>query len=306
MAALLASATLCALVALDAACAAPAAVLPPGLVALEQQLAQLKITSMRFSERISVSLPPSLRKGASLLKVSGESRESGEVAFSPPAASVSRSLFGLPLMLRMVDAKAFVYIRKFGNADRGRPWVELGPGGLAEVFSYNLPPSQRASEPIVKIGEPRLVEPPFAELTGLLAGAREVRELGPGMLDGQPVTSFLATLEPAQLEREKIAASRSPLRPRRMSRRQPPIVTLEVSLAPDGLPVRTVVAVNVTTVLKQQVDTTSTLEIPAINFPLVIEAPPPAQTITIKQLQALARQQARHKHRPTSSRPRRK
>jgi hypothetical protein len=119
------------------------------------------------------------------------------------------------------------------------------------------------------------------------------------------VTSFLATLEPGQLGHgatASIATRTSPPRPHRLLHSQPPTATLEVSLAADGLPVRTVIAVHVTTLSKAHVTTTSTLEIPAINFPLVIEPPPADQTLTVEQRRALERRRMHSKHRQPPSR----
>jgi hypothetical protein len=63
-----------------------------------------------------------------------------------------------------------------------------------------------------KVGQPGLTEPPFTGLRTALAGAEEVREAGTGTLYGQPVTNFLAILEPGQLGHEKDLASTSRLR----------------------------------------------------------------------------------------------
>jgi len=72
---------------------------------------------------------------------------------------------------------------------------------------------------------------------------------------------------------------------------QPPTATLEVSLAQNGLPVRTVVTEH-----DQGTVISATVEIPAINFPLVIEPPPASQTITIRELRQLERQARKHSH----------
>ncbi len=140
-----------------------------------------------------------------------------------------------------------------------------------------------------RVGEPELAEPPFAALAKLLDHAREVRELGPGVVDGQPVTSFLATLEPTQLQRNQRPTRRRRRLRRPLLQQPPPTVTLEVALAQDGLPVRTVVAAHVTTLRKAEITTSTIIEIPAINFPLAIEAPPTDQTITVAQLRELER-----------------
>ena len=117
-----------------------------------------------------------------------------------------------------------------------------------------------------------------------LAGSKEVRELGPRTLYGQPVTSFLAVLEPEQLKREHLASAARLGLPAP----QPSTATLEVSLTQDGLPVRTVITEH------DQAVISATVEIPAINFPLVIEPPPACQTITMRELRKLERQARKH------------
>jgi hypothetical protein len=62
-----------------------------------------------------------------------------------------------------------------------------------------------------------------------------------------------------------------------------------VSLAQNGLPVRTVITEH-----DQGTVISVTLEIPAINFPLVIKPPPASQTITMAQLRKLERQARKH------------
>jgi hypothetical protein len=86
------------------------------------------------------------------------------------------------------------------------------------------------------------------------------------------------------LEREHLASTSRLLPPPT----QPPTVTLETSLAQNGLPVRTVITEH-----DHGTVVTVTLDIPAINFPLVVTAPPAAQTITVARLRELER---RHRH----------
>src|ERR1700721_2357384 len=129
-------------------------------------------------------------------------------------------------------------------------------GGLAELITVHGK-HVKAPKPIEpKIGEPALAEPPFEGLRKALAGSKEVRELGPGTLYGQPVTSFLAVLEPEQLKREHLASAAR----LELAAVQPPTATLEVSLAQSGLPVRTVITED-----DQGTVISITLAIPAIH-----------------------------------------
>jgi len=258
---------------------------PPSLQALEQKMGELKVTSLRFSEKTSITVPHGEGKILSLLKLLLGAGISGEGTTSPLAGNVVLSLFGHPLTLRVVGKNTYFYLRALGRVDHGRPWVKLGRGGLAELFTVNGKhlKTPHATEP--KIGEPALAEPPFEGLRKALAGAKEVRELGAGTVDGQPVTSFLAVLEPEQLKREHLASAARLGLPAP----QPPTATLEVSLTQNGLPVRTVITEH-----DQGTVISVTLEIPAINFPLVIEPPPASQTVSLWELRQLERQARKH------------
>jgi hypothetical protein len=270
--------------------AAAAATLPPGLVALEQKTSELRISTLRFSLQTSITAPKDKHQLASLLRLFGlDSKISGEATITPPASNVTFNLFTLPLTLRTVGKAAYVYIAKLARYDHGRPWIELGPGGLVELFTVNGKPLTRSQPVKTQTQEPSLAEPPFTVLEKELAEAREVRELGPGTLDGQPVTRFLAVLEPAQLKNEALASAAR--RPRVHNPPLPPTATLEVSLSPAGLPVQTVITVSAGGII-----TSATLEIPAVNFPLVIEAPPAAQTLSIGAYRKLEKQDKTRAH----------
>ena len=262
--------------------------IPPSLQMLEQKMGELKVTSLRFSEKTSVTVPQGEGKILDLLKLLLGGGVSGEETTSPPAGNVVLSFLGHPLRFREVGNDTYFYLRALASKDHGRPWVKLGPGGLSELITVNGKhvKAPKASKP--KIGEPALAEPPFEGLRKALAGANEVHELGAGTVDGQPVTSFLAVLEPEQLKREHLASAAARLGP---SLLQPPTATLEVSLAQNGLPVRMVITEH-----DQATVISTAVAIPAINFPLVIEPPPASQTITMRELRKLERQARKHSH----------
>lgn len=260
--------------------------LPASLPALEQKMEELQVTSMRFSAETSFAVSRGNHKFKKLLKLLLSTGLSGEETLSPVAGNVTFTLFGHPFKLRIVDNATYLYFRALARHDHGRPWVKLGPGGLFELFKVNGKHVKTPKTPGSKIGQPTLAEPPFTGLRTALAGAEEVRETGTGTLYGQPVTNFLAILEPEQLEHEKDLASIS----RRLPAPQPPMVTLETSLAQNGLPVRTVIAEH-----SEGLTVSATVNIPAINFPLVIEAPPVTQTISVGQLRRLERSRSRRR-----------
>lgn len=268
--------------------------LPPELVVLEQKMGELQISSLRFSARTSIT---GIRVSAEIMKLLTllglDSTISGEATISPPASNVTLDLFGHPFTARSLGSHLYIYFGTLASFDHGRPWVKTGPGGLGELFTVNghAAPVQKAKSQLPPQA-PQLAKPPFASLVKLVNGAREVRELAPGVLDGQPVTRFLATLEPDQF---KSAGGLSGQISRRRRRAPAATATLEVSVAPDGLPVGIAVAEH-----QGGVTTTVTLEIPAINFPLVIEAPPAAETITLREFRALEKAHTHHRRKRKS------
>jgi hypothetical protein len=157
--------------------------------------------------------------------------------------------------------------------------VRLGKGGLAELLTRNGHHVRSAPEPELLPPRPKLAEPPFSQLSKLLAGAREIRELGSATVDGQAVTRFLVVPEPAELKTELPATTSSVGRVNASA-----TATLELALAESGLPVRTEITIH-----SSGVSTTATVEIPAVNFPLVISAPPAAKTTTVHRLRQLGR-----------------
>jgi hypothetical protein len=284
----------------SAAAPAGAAVLPAQLIALEQKMDELQITSIRFSEQTSVTLPNIKGGLGKLLRTFVlllDTRESGEATLSPAAANLTVEIFGHPFEMRLVDGVTYLYIARLGAHDHGRPWIELGPNGFEELLTVNGRPVSSHEPHLFSNGpqriEPTLAEPPFTKLQKALAGAREVSEAGQETIDGQPATRFVATLEPEQLRREALLSQEpAPLGHRRLTPpRQQPTVTMEVWLAQDGLPVRTEIVDRA-----GKSSASAILEIPAIDFPLTIDAPPLAQTVTLAHLRALERRERRRHH----------
>jgi hypothetical protein len=283
-------AALCALACLPATALAstPAPVtLPPDLVALEQKLGELKLTSLRFSVVTKLSGRHVSRETRKFFELFGlGSQITGEETLSPEAGEVTLSLFGQRMTLRVIGSSAWVSFPALIAHDGGRRWIALGPGGLVELFTLEEPAAAPSHpEPLKStVGQPDYAEPPFTKLEQQLAGARELHELGPGTADGQSVTRFRARLRPAQLEAKKPSPQLVRLR-RRLHLPPPPTpkLTLEVAFAASGMPVRIVLAETLV-----GTTTTATVDFPAVNFPLTIEPPAAAETISIAELKTIA------------------
>ncbi|MGO9763034.1 MAG: hypothetical protein ACLP1Q_17420 [Solirubrobacteraceae bacterium] len=270
---------------------ARAAALPPDLVALEQQMAQLQANSERFSFQEEVSLGGLFGQGVPfILLIAGD----GEASDSPPEATAVGGLLGLPeVQTRLIGDTAYSYRSTAGEIDGGRPWVSsprkegkegsgLDPGGILD--------NDQAGR-----------QGTFSKLIEELNGALSLEESGPATVDGQRVIEFNATLNPAPfleqlksqskqpehplnslLETSPVSGPKAPAKPA-----PPPKLELEVFIAPNGLPVRarfTFSAEGATIAVR--VDTL------AINIPVHVTPPPPKQTITEAQLKQIERRRA--------------
>jgi hypothetical protein len=258
--------------------------IPPDLSALTQKMEALTVTSERFSIRTSVTLlgahiPQGLQQFLNLFA----SNVSGEAQLSPPAGNFKLTLLGGVLTLRLVQGRTYLYVPALARRDGGRPWVDLGTGGLGSLLGSH----GRKAKPTPA---PPPTATPFKSLATTLAHPESVIELGGGSVDGQVVTGFRENVDESLLEAQAsvgegatgpasaLLASASAHQP------DPRSVELETFIAPSGLPVRTRIVVR-----SKEAASTSLVDIPAIDFPLVVEAPPASQTITASALRKLGR-----------------
>jgi hypothetical protein len=220
------------------------------------------------------------------------------------AANITLKLAGHAAYFRQVGSTAYLYLPSFAPYDGGRPWIvagtsEGGPlfGGNPGSLSDPVAGSQEEASPLDALSNG---DDGFAGVIKAVNGARSVSELGAGTVDGQSVLGFRAVLDPAAFEPKpsKRVGHRPAIKGRPRGVRVRPVkrtLDLEVFVAADGLPVRTVVTQTTTSGRGPTVRLTATLDLPEINFPLVIEAPPASQTITQARFAAI--EHRRHEHR---------
>ncbi len=256
---------------------APAPAPPPDLQRLEQAMLQLNPTSQRFSATISVSATGApggpfgsfsrvLAKAASSLALI---TIVGEEAFSPPMANISVDVLGFKVNERLIGTTLYVEEPFISRLDGGRPWVVKTGQNLKEAVGTE------------GVGGGGSSTQPFAGLVKELGKASDVRELGPRTVDGQPTTAFSATVDLGAYES-------SPSKRKALEKLVRPQVGLEVFIAENGLPVRTVLSLAIREShpnhhghLIEQAD------IPAIDVPVVVTPPPADKTITEAQLERL-------------------
>lgn len=272
-----------------AAPATAATPLPPDLVGLEQQMAQLQANSERFSFQEEIALGELLGKQTPLVLIfAGD----GEASDSPAQASFAGGLFGLPQeQTRVIGGITYRYKQAAAEIDGGRPWVR-SPTKEAKEEASTLDPGGILGND--KTGQ----QGTFSKLIEELNGAQSIEESGPATVDGQRVIEFDATLNPAPLlaqlrskatpsghplssllETSPVGSPKAPAKPT-----APPTFELEVFIAPNGLPVRIrFTFADEGTTLAERVDTL------AINIPVDVQPPPAAQTIEEPQLKQIER-----------------
>jgi hypothetical protein len=285
------------------ATASPPPAIPADLAALEQKMGELRVNTERFTLKTAVSglkLPHGLGAILGLLAVS----ISGEATRSPATANVTLKAGGHATYIRQVGSTAYLYLPSFAPYDGGRPWIDSGspetgslfggsPGSLSDPVAG---PQEEASPlDVLSTGSDG-----FTGLIKAVNAARSVSELGAGTVDGQSVLGFRAVLDPAAFEPKP--SKRPAIKGRLRIGVRPPKRTLglEVFIAADGLPVHTVLTETTSSGKGLALRVTASLDLPEVNFPLIIEAPPASQTITQARFAAI--EQRRHEHR----RPRQK
>src|ERR1700690_1236938 len=120
---------------LFAPASAPATSLPPDLVALEQQMAQLQVNSERFSFQEEFAFGGFLGQEIPFaLIVAG----AGEASDSPPAASMAGGLLGEPAeQMRVIGNTVYRYRHQAAEIDGGRPWVSSPRTATQEAVSVD-------------------------------------------------------------------------------------------------------------------------------------------------------------------------
>jgi hypothetical protein len=262
-----------------ATAAAPAAVIPPDLQALEQKMLQLQITSERFSltETVAGSGAPSGPLGGFGGAIGHAASTfdlltaTGEASFTPQQASVQISFLGLKLNARLIGTTLYLEEPFIARLDGGRPWVEEPNQHAEQANGTELTPLGGAS-----------AAQAFGKLIELLNRARSIQGLGQMTIDGQSTAAFAATLEVG-----KTLSTLSGARKRSLVKLLQPLARLEVFIAEGGLPVRTRLTLAFRPHRGERGELITQSDILAVNIPVVVQAPPAAETISQAQLKRL-------------------
>lgn len=285
--------TACAVIALALAlltgAVAQAVTLPPDLVSLEQKMAQLKVSSERFSAQSEVieAKHGAAPKHTVLIRVTGEASESPMAGFATISA-----FFGVHERIRIIGHTVYEYRPKLARIDGGRPWVRSEQPSSSSEKTLGLGTGLLREHPR------SAGDGPFASLADDLNEAQSVVELGSLTVDAQQVTQFNATFDPEPLLKH-LARPGPSLSEIFNEKKEPapapptvkPTLTLELFIAANGLPVRTRIALEA-----EGSGLVSGIDLPAINIPVHVLAPPARLTIAERQVKRLERErQARYR-----------
>ncbi len=255
---------------------APTALVPPQLQTLEQKMEQLQINSERFSEvsrGFVLGSPHNVSSGKPehLIRTAVNGAALGEVSVSPAEGQLFVGGKRTPSLIA-IGSTTYRYRGSGKGARRRRPWVSAQSPHEAPVAQLL---SMHGGGPLeVNAGGTG----PFAGLINLLSTAVGPVSLdGPVAVQGQPTTEFTASVEPRLLIKgitaQDIAGFDS----------DAPIETLHIFLTESGLPIRVVGFLHT-----QDLKTTTTVEILAVNTPVHVKPPPAHETVSAARLRKAA------------------
>jgi hypothetical protein len=254
-------------VSVRAAGPAVAAASPPAaFTALEQKLEQLPVNTERYTK--TSASDEVVRRHGRVRHKHFHTAESGEASLDPAAGEVFSDLAMHTPKEILIGSTAYLYLPQDAARLHGRRWLKVGESGLfgsasaADAsFPYHVGPL-----PSLELASHAPGSYPY--LVDLLATAHgHVREAPGAVVDGQQTAHFIAHVQPAKLFRPSLR--------RQLQRSKQTLKgSVELFLAPSGLPVRvalTVQAGNVTTV--------ETVDVLAFNVPVAIPPPPAGETL---------------------------
>lgn len=272
---LAATGALCAAALLVPSAAAEAsASVPPELQALIAKMKLLQVSSERFSASVTLhahKVPKDLEALRALkVNLSGEANLA-----SPQSGIVTTTVLGKPLTFRVIGKTVYTDEPALGRKDGGRPWVK----------------ETRKVQPSVTDDSPGVAgsgTAPYAAQATLIEGAKAIKALGPATVDGQPVSRFLLTVDPAKIPGTNLGGK---LRAKLRRDHIVPKAQIEYDLTSEGLPIHTAGAI----ALGKKIRVDFTADVSAIDFPLTVAAPPAGETITTAELLTLIKKEIKKK-----------
>ncbi len=259
-------------------------VVPPDLQALEQKMLALQFNSERFSASLSVAETPHVggpiggfehifgraSGAAKAMRTTALLTVAGEASFVPQAANLEATFLGLTFHGRLIGTTMYVEEPFIAKLDGGRPWVEEPDQSLEQAADVGSPGEAQ--------GGPTSG---FKSVIDAIARARSVQEVGLATVDGQATRQFRLTIA-----RSSLVGGKKPSRSEARFLRKlfDPLARVELFIAEDGLPVRMRFVLGLRHDAGEMITQTDLL---AVNVPVVVQAPPAAETIGAVELKRL-------------------
>jgi hypothetical protein len=237
----------------------PAAVQP-----FVAKIEQVPVTSERYSETTQAggTITTKSRNGRRHIVTTHISKLSfGEASLASRRGKVFRHGSSGPLKTIAIGSTLYTYTPSLARKDGGRPWVRLDGSGVASLFPFHGHGLPRLEVHAGGTGA-------YAELIDLLATADgNVAVVGPATVDGRPTTELTAAVKPLALIKGASLKDTEEL----------PVV-LKVFVDESGLPVRVTRSEQLGTIAL-----TDTVDVLAVNIPVVVKPPPARKTIGLKK-----------------------
>jgi hypothetical protein len=270
--------------------------IPPALAALEQKMLALQITSESFSLSESVqgpAGPPSGPLGQVGLVLAHRAVSqvivgvSGQESFEPVQASFQESVLGQKINGRLIGTTLYTESPPIASIDGGRPWVSQ--------TGQSLGLSTGAGSGLLAGAPANASQPSFLKLTELLGLTNGITESPAQTVDGQATSVFSASIDLARIPALSSPGKRTVLKKLQL------VAALQVFIAEDGLPVRTVITVKLKPDRGRVYEIVTQSDLLAIDIPVSVQAPPTSQTISLRRLKQIEKRRKRSLKRSSAS-----
>jgi hypothetical protein len=240
---------------------------PPSMDTLIARATALKVKSMNADIATSV---PGAATGAATQTLAG----TVSMQLQPSLAGSFRfSVGGQTLLERIVGTMVYLNLPSIAAHDGGRPWVafDISAASAATGIDLNeLLQDARNADPTSTLR--------------LLAAKRLFHETGPSTLAGQRVIGLTGSFTPENLPSTGLLSAKLQAQLKaKLTQLGATREDVTTYLAYSGEPVKIVT----TLVTAAHGTITSTVNVHGINIPVVVAAPPKAQTISLAQLKKL-------------------
>lgn len=262
---------------------------PTRLEVLEQKMENIRFNTARFSVQLVLgelgSRTTGFEVGGEVTKNTLVDSIAGVFRFSPPASMLTNKVKGHAVREWSIGRTLYTYMPSVARVNGGRPWVRSRqtptPKPQDRSLLSELPD---ALGPTFSTGGRGRSVSVFAKLIGDLGEALSIQEIGPATVDGQDVTEFIASMSLTSL-------LGGPLSPRELEEANGTggsTAQMELFIAPDGVPVRTI------GVFERDDKGLAVVEdILGIDIPVMVHAPPASKTIGEAQLRRIQRRRAK-------------